>query len=220
MATAALHERRVIGSPGRSSASDSPPYCPRSSTPSRSSARAGCRSCASQRRLGNNWVRAVAADHDRRARPRHRGRDTGRDHHPGGRGHARARVRRARRAIDGKGSVSAEKTLPIHRAPPAFEDQTTSRDVRGPQDRHHLPVQEGRQDPDLRRRRRPRKTVIIRSDQQRRDQTLRRVGVRGRGRAISRGNDLIHEMTESGASSEHGVRVRPDQRPRRAPAVG
>ena len=58
-------------------------------------------------------------------------RDTGAaDHGPGRRGHPRPRVRRPRPADRRQGRrSSAEHTLPIHRDPPPFDEQTTEVEV-------------------------------------------------------------------------------------------
>src|SRR4029453_6073679 len=83
-----------------------------------------------QQHLGNNWGRAVAMTTTDGLARGTEVRDTGApitvpvDDVTLGRvfdvlGHA----------IDGKGDVESDKMLPIHRAPPAFEDQTTETGV-------------------------------------------------------------------------------------------
>ncbi len=70
-------------------------------------------------------------DHDRRPRPRHAGARHRRPHHRARRrGHARPRVRRPRPPDRRQGRRwRPAHTLPIHRRPPSFEDQTTEVEV-------------------------------------------------------------------------------------------
>ncbi|HLX34607.1 MAG TPA: F0F1 ATP synthase subunit beta [Candidatus Limnocylindrales bacterium] len=86
--------------------------------------------CEVQQHLGNNWIRAVAMTTTDGLPRGGAARDTG---------HAISvpvgDVTLGRvfdvlgKAIDGKGAVDAEKTLPIHRAPPAFDEQSTDVEV-------------------------------------------------------------------------------------------
>jgi F-type H+-transporting ATPase subunit beta len=69
-------------------------------------------------------------DHDRRARPRHRGPRHGRaDQRPVGEVTLGRVFDVLGNAIDGKGAVDRSKTLPIHRSAPAFDQQTTEVEV-------------------------------------------------------------------------------------------
>ena len=79
--------------------------------------------CEVQQHLGNNWVRAVAmTTTDGLARGVHV-RDTGAAITvPVGEVTLGRVFDVLGHAIDGKGAVNAEKMLPIHRAPPHFED--------------------------------------------------------------------------------------------------
>src|SRR3954467_14589120 len=86
--------------------------------------------CEVQQHLGNNWVRTVAMTTTDGLARGVEVRDTG--------AAIRVPVGEATlgrvfdvlgRAIDNKGPVNATQTLPIHRQPPAFEDQTTEIEV-------------------------------------------------------------------------------------------
>ena len=180
--------------------------------------------CEVQQHLGNNWVRAVAMTTTDGLARGTEVRDTGAPITvPVGEVTLGRVFDVLGHAIDGKGEVKADKMLPIHRAPPAFEDQTTEIEVfeTGPQGhRPHLPVQEGRQDRDLRRRRRRQDRHHPGAHQQRREEARRRVGVRGRGRAVARGQRPHPRDDRVGRHQEHGVRVRPDERAARRPPAG
>ena len=180
--------------------------------------------CEVQQHLGNNWVRAVAMTTTDGLARGTEVRDTGAAITvPVGEVTLGRVFDVLGRAIDGKGDVSAEKSLP---------DPPRPARVRGPDDRGrglrdrpqghrpHLPVQEGRQDRDLRRRRRRQDRHHPGADQQRRDQALGRVGVRGRGRALARGQRPHQGDDRVGRHQEHGVRVRPDERAARRPPAG
>ena len=86
--------------------------------------------CEVQQHLGNNWVRAVAmTTTDGLARGVHV-RDTGAAITvPVGEVTLGRVFDVLGHAIDGKGAVNAEKMLPIHRAPPHFEDLATEVEV-------------------------------------------------------------------------------------------
>jgi len=86
--------------------------------------------CEVQQHLGNNWVRAVAmTTTDGLARGTAVA-DTGAPISvPVGEATLGRVFDVLGRAIDGKGDVVATETLPIHRKPPAFEDQTTEVEV-------------------------------------------------------------------------------------------
>ena len=86
--------------------------------------------CEVQQHLGNNWVRAVAMTTTDGLARGIEAQDTG--------GPISVPVGEATlgrvfdvlgRPIDGKGPVKTEARLPIHRAPPAFDDQTTEVEV-------------------------------------------------------------------------------------------
>jgi F-type H+-transporting ATPase subunit beta len=86
--------------------------------------------CEVQQHLGNNWVRSVAMTTTDGLARGTSVRDTG--------GPITVPVGEATLGrifnvlglpIDGKGPVKAENHLPIHRAPPAFDDQTTEVEV-------------------------------------------------------------------------------------------
>ena len=86
--------------------------------------------CEVQQHLGNNWVRSVAMTTTDGLPRGTRATDTG--------GPIMVPVGEATlgrvfdvlgKPIDGKGPVTAEVMLPIHREPPAFEDQTTEIEV-------------------------------------------------------------------------------------------
>src|SRR3954453_10583263 len=86
--------------------------------------------CEVQQHLGNNWVRAVAmttTDGLARSASAH---DTGPPISvPGGPATLGRVFDVLGRPIDKKGPVNAEQTYPIHRAAPAFDDQTTATEV-------------------------------------------------------------------------------------------
>ncbi|HEX5240972.1 MAG TPA: F0F1 ATP synthase subunit beta, partial [Candidatus Limnocylindrales bacterium] len=86
--------------------------------------------CEVQQHLGNNWVRSVAMTTTDGLARGTKALDTG--------GPISVPVGEATlgrvfdvlgRPIDGKGPVKADEQLPIHREPPAFEDQTTEVEV-------------------------------------------------------------------------------------------
>ena len=159
--------------------------------------------CEVQQHLGNNWVRSVAmttTDGLARgtARPRHRRPDL----RAGRRGDARPRVRRPRqRRSTARAPVDRSKTLPIHRSAPAFDQQTTEVEVfetglkvidlicpfkKGGKIGIFGGAGVG-------------KTVII--QELIRNVAQEHAGVSvfaGVGERCREGNDLIHEMTESG----------------------
>ena len=147
--------------------------------------------CEVQQHLGNNWVRAVAMTTTDGLARGTAVRDTGAPITvPVGEVTLGRVFDVLGQPIDGKGAVEAEKSLPIHRAPPAFEDQTTEIEVfeTGPQGhRPRLPVPQGRQDRDLRRRRRRQDGHHPGAHQQRREGARRCLRVRRRGRALPRG---------------------------------
>src|SRR6266536_5134693 len=86
--------------------------------------------CEVQQHLGNNWVRSVAMTTTDGLARGIEARDTG---HPISVPVGEATLGRVfdvlGRPIDNKGPVDATVTLPIHRAPPAFDDQTTEIEV-------------------------------------------------------------------------------------------
>jgi F-type H+-transporting ATPase subunit beta len=86
--------------------------------------------CEVQQHLGNNWVRSVAmttTDGLARGVP---ARDTGAPISvPVGEATLGRVFDVLGRAIDNKGPVNAEETLPIHRDAPDFDDQTTEIEV-------------------------------------------------------------------------------------------
>ena len=119
-------------SPARSSTSSSrPASCPASTTRSRSSARARSRStCEVQQHLGNNWVRAVAMTTTDGLARGVDVRDTGAPITvPVGEPTLGRVFDVLGHPIDGKGPVEAEVHLPIHRDPPAFDQQSTEIEV-------------------------------------------------------------------------------------------
>ena len=148
--------------------------------------------CEVQQHLGNNWVRSVAMTTTDGLARGIAARDTGApDHRAGRRGDARPRVRRARPADRQQGPGRGRApTLPIHRdragVRPADDRGRGLRD-RPQGHRPDLPVQEGRQDRHLRRRRRRQDGHHPGADPQRRPGARRRVGLRGRRRAQPRG---------------------------------
>src|SRR4051812_27746231 len=86
--------------------------------------------CEVQQHLGNNWVRAVAMTTTDGLARGTQVRDTGAAISvPVGEATLGRVFDVLGHAIDGKGDVQADRTLPIHRAPPAFEDQTTEVEV-------------------------------------------------------------------------------------------
>ena len=147
--------------------------------------------CEVQQHLGNNWVRSVAMTTTDGLARGVDVRDTGAaDHRPGRRCDARARLRRARPPDRQQGP--RERRAPA--ADPSRAAGLRRPDHRGrglrdrPQGhRPHLPVQEGRQDRHLRRRRRRQDGHHPGADPQRRPGARGRVRVRGRRRAQPRG---------------------------------
>ncbi len=158
--------------------------------------------CEVQQHLGNNWVRSVAMTTTDGLARGIEARDTG--------GPITVPVGEATlgrvfdvlgRTIDGKGPVKTDVRLPIHRAPPAYDDQTTEMEV----------FETGLKIIDLICPFRKGgkvgifggagtgKTVII-------QELIRNVAQEhagfsvfaGVGERSREGNDLIHEMTESG----------------------
>ena len=86
--------------------------------------------CEVQQHLGNNWVRAVAMTTTDGLARGTAVRDTGAAITvPVGEATLGRVFDVLGRAIDGKGAVDATTTLPIHRAPPSYEDQTTEVEV-------------------------------------------------------------------------------------------
>jgi F-type H+-transporting ATPase subunit beta len=86
--------------------------------------------CEVQQHLGNNWVRAVAMTTTDGLARGTQVRDTGAPITvPVGEVTLGRVFDVLGHAIDGKGPVSQEHTLPIHRKPPSFEDQTTEVEV-------------------------------------------------------------------------------------------
>ena len=180
--------------------------------------------CEVQQHLGNNWVRSVAmttTDGLARgtARPRHR-----RPDHRAG--------RRGRRSGGSSTSSAARSTARARRpqqdaADPPLRPGLRPADDRGrglrdrPQGhRPDLPVQEGRQDRDLRRRRRRQDRHHPGADPERRPGARRRVGVRRRRRAEPRGQRPHPRDDRVGRHREDGLRLRPDERAARRPPAG
>ena len=86
--------------------------------------------CEVQQHLGNNWVRAVAMTTTDGLARGTEVRDTGAAITvPVGDATLGRVFDVLGRAIDNKGPVNATQKLPIHRQPPAFEDQTTEVEV-------------------------------------------------------------------------------------------
>src|SRR5215203_6491874 len=86
--------------------------------------------CEVQQHLGNNWVRAVAMTTTDGLARGTTVRDTGAPITvPVGEATLGRVFDVLGRPIDGKGEVTAEHHLPIHREPPSFEDQTTEVEV-------------------------------------------------------------------------------------------
>ncbi|MFM2106123.1 MAG: synthase subunit beta [Chloroflexota bacterium] len=86
--------------------------------------------CEVQQHLGNNWVRSVAMTTTDGLARGVEVRDTGRPISvPVGEVGLGRVFDVLGKPIDGKGEVKATTTLPIHRAAPRFEDQTTSEEV-------------------------------------------------------------------------------------------
>ena len=86
--------------------------------------------------------------------------------------------------------------------------------------RPDLPVQEGRQDRDLRRRRRRQDGHHPGADPERRPGARRRVRVRRRRRAQPRGQRPDPRDDRVGRHRQDGLRVRPDERAARRPPAG
>ena len=182
--------------------------------------------CEVQQHLGNNWVRAVAMTTTDGLRPRRRGpRHRRADHRPGRRGDARARVRRARPARStARARSTPTTTLPIHRdaarVRPAVDRGRGLRD-RPQGHRPDLPVQEGRQDRHLRRRRRRQDGHHPGADPQRRPGARAAYSVfAGVGERTREGNDLIARDDRVGRHRQDGLRLRPDERAARRPPAG
>jgi F-type H+-transporting ATPase subunit beta len=86
--------------------------------------------CEVQQHLGNNWVRAVAMTTTDGLARGAEARDTGAPISvPVGPATLGRVFDVLGRPIDNKGPVNAEQTYPIHRAAPAFDDQTTATEV-------------------------------------------------------------------------------------------
>ena len=104
--------------------------------------------------------------------------------------------------VDEMGPVNTEKRYPIHRPAPSFEDQSTRLEmfetgIKVVDLLETLPAR--RQDRPLRRRGRRQDGHHSGTQQQHRHEARRRVGSRRSRRADAReGNDLWHEMQESG----------------------
>jgi F-type H+-transporting ATPase subunit beta len=158
--------------------------------------------CEVQQHLGNNWVRAVAMTTTDGLARGTSVRDTGAAISvPVGEVTLGRVFDVLGRAIDGKGDIKADHTLPIHRQPPDFEDQTTEVEVfetglkvidlvcpfkKGGKIGIFGGAGVG-------------KTVII--QELIRNVAQEHAGVSvfaGVGERSREGNDLIHEMTESG----------------------
>jgi F-type H+-transporting ATPase subunit beta len=158
--------------------------------------------CEVQQHLGNNWVRSVAMTTTDGLARGTMVRDTGLPISvPVGEVTLGRVFNVLGRPIDGKGPVEAEHTLPIHRSAPSFEDQTTEVEV----------FETGLKVIDLVCPFRKGgkvgifggagvgKTVII--QELIRNVAQEHAGVSvfaGVGERSREGNDLIHEMTESG----------------------
>ncbi len=149
--------------------------------------------CEVQQHLGDDRVRAVAMDTDRRPGARRRGdRHRRADHGAGRRGHARADLQPARRPDRPRRRAARRRAsaAAIHQDGPACRGpHADDRDVR---DRHQghrpaRPVRQGRQDRAVRRRRRGQDRADPGADPQPRQGTRRAVGVLRRGRALARG---------------------------------
>ena len=180
--------------------------------------------CEVQQHLGNNWVRAVAMTTTDGLARGTEVRDTGAPITvPVGEvtlgrvfdvlGHADRRQGRGRGGQD-----AADPPRPARLRGPDHRDRGVRDRPQG--HRPHLPVQEGRQDRDLRRRRRRQDGHHPGADQQRREEARGRVGVRRRGRALARGQRPHPRDDRVGRHQEHGVRVRPDERAARRPPAG
>jgi F-type H+-transporting ATPase subunit beta len=86
--------------------------------------------CEVQQHLGNNWVRSVAMTSTDGLARGAEARDTGGPIKvPVGEGTLGRVFDVLGHAIDGKGAVKADEYLPIHRAAPAFDEQTTETEV-------------------------------------------------------------------------------------------
>ena len=145
--------------------------------------------CEVQQHLGNNWVRAGRDDDDRRPRPRRRRpRHRRPDLRAGRRGDARPRVRRPRQRDRRQGRRRPQQDpADPPRRPGVRPADDRGRGLRDRPQGHRpdLPVQEGRQDRDLRRRRRRQDRHHPGADPERRPGARRRVGVRRRRRALA-----------------------------------
>ena len=164
-------------------------------------------------------------DDDRRPRPRHRGPST-----PA----ARSRVPVGEvtlgrvfdvlgNPIDGKGAVDRDEDPadpPLGAGLRPADDRGRGLRDRPQGHRPDLPVQEGRQDRHLRRRRRRQDGHHPGADPERRPGARRRVGVRRRRRAHPRGQRPHPRDDRVGRHREDGLRLRPDERAARAPASG
>jgi F-type H+-transporting ATPase subunit beta len=103
--------------------------------------------------------------------------------------------------IDEKGPVEADERRPIHAARARFRGPVDR--GRGPRDRHQgdrpaRPLRQGRQDRPLRRCRRGQDGSDPGTDQQHRQGALGLSVFAGVGERTREGNDLYHEMIESG----------------------
>ena len=180
--------------------------------------------CEVQQHLGNNWVRAVAMTTTDGLARGTEVRDTGAPITVPVGDVTLGRVFDVLgHAIDGKGEVKADKMLPIHRAPPAFEDQTTEIEVfetglkvidlicpfkKGGKIGIFGGAGVG-------------KTVII--QELINNVAKQHAGVSvfaGRRRAVARGQRPHPRDDGVGRHQEHGVRVRPDERAARRPPAG
>ena len=179
--------------------------------------------CEVQQHLGNNWVRSVAmttTDGLARGVPVL---DTGAPITvPVGEATLGRVFDVLGRPIDNKGDVKADgiPADPPRGAGvrPAVDRGRGLRDR--PQDhRPHLPVQEGRQDRDLRWGRRRQDGHHPGADPERRPGALGLLGVRRRRRAQPRGQRPHRRDDRVGRHRQDGLRLRPDERAaRRAPA--
>ena len=211
--------RRRHRVPGRPAAGD----LQRGRDPARGRGRrSSARSSSTSATTGSGSVAMTTTDGLARgtARPRHRRPD----HRAGRRGDPRPRLRRPRqRRSTTRARSTASKTLPIHRSAPAVrraDDRGRGLRDRPQGHRPDLPVQEGRQDRHLRRRRRRQDGHHPGADPQRRPGARRRVGVRRRRRAQPRGQRPHPRDDRVGRHREDGVRLRPDERAARRPPAG
>ncbi len=179
-----------------------------------------------QQHLGDDRVRAVAMDCDRRHRPRHR-----RRRHRRRRSRCRSATSRSGASGTCSASRSTSKEAPpagterwsIHRDPPAFEELTPKIEIFETGHQGHRPdrpVRARRQDRPLRRRRRRQDGADPGADPQHRARARRRLGVLRRRRAHARGQrPAARDGAESGRDRQGRALLRADERAAgRAPA--